>query len=734
MPSPARLKTPLQLTGLACGACHAPDRDLKRCTGCCAMYYCSPACQRDDWESHADLCAALSQLPPSPPADRRAPTDPRDVHSSITAQVAAVGVALGRRPRPEECDVLWMGRRCAHCLASPRALAAGGRPEADAVVCSGTGGGFTPCPTCLMVMCCSEECWGHHRAVHRAVCRRAQAAALSAGIAHSVGVQNGGERGVPLFLPGPRVDRQEPLPAEGWTTYIAGRRGRSSTLSSGGHLAGVGGGSSGAAGVAAGTFSHLTDGLSRPLTVLRALERLIPRRALVERETLIVHVLVGKGEETGGAVAEARASTACAAAADGEDYAPAAADISIDADSETPWELEADHLWEEVVHQLPRLRLLHVVYVGPCLGSCVERRCALGAAKGDLSQHTRTLIVDCAAEGGSGAPITTSSTNADPLPCTSSQQIRDRAATHRGLSLPSTAANTTTIGIVSWDAPRCLDCRSVGAVRRITLVPAAYHDWVAAEEEAAAAATAAAAGLTPLSKPTPVVVPSPELVALYYPRLYDPIRFPGWTGPLTLILERGLPLLLTASSVTRARRDWEALRIIASSVSGPGSTTVASATRTMGGHLPARGGTSTNRGAFGGPGTQGQLVGGGVGEEDDARPLLAPGCTVGEDNPYASLLWTVGVADGEEARRRCTTVSSSDGHMHAHGVVIAVRGAYSGGTEAAVDGAAQRQRLLLSRLLTSSASGADLEPAYAPGNFFSVTAVTTLVKGLVASG
>jgi hypothetical protein len=46
-----------------CATCGAkrddPGVELQLCSGCCAVRYCSPACQKADWKAHRAACRAL---------------------------------------------------------------------------------------------------------------------------------------------------------------------------------------------------------------------------------------------------------------------------------------------------------------------------------------------------------------------------------------------------------------------------------------------------------------------------------------------------------------------------------------------------------------------------------------------------------------------------------------------------------------------------------------------------
>jgi len=45
-----------------CARCFRAPESPKRCGRCRTLVYCSPACQRDDWDDHRDECAVLSRM------------------------------------------------------------------------------------------------------------------------------------------------------------------------------------------------------------------------------------------------------------------------------------------------------------------------------------------------------------------------------------------------------------------------------------------------------------------------------------------------------------------------------------------------------------------------------------------------------------------------------------------------------------------------------------------------
>ena len=55
----ARIKSPFD----ACATCgkHQTQLQLKKCGRCKAVFYCSVACQKNDWKQHKTECKKLSQ-------------------------------------------------------------------------------------------------------------------------------------------------------------------------------------------------------------------------------------------------------------------------------------------------------------------------------------------------------------------------------------------------------------------------------------------------------------------------------------------------------------------------------------------------------------------------------------------------------------------------------------------------------------------------------------------------
>lgn len=44
-----------------CSKCKQPKNDLKRCSVCSSVLYCSKECQREDWKEHKKVCPQLQQ-------------------------------------------------------------------------------------------------------------------------------------------------------------------------------------------------------------------------------------------------------------------------------------------------------------------------------------------------------------------------------------------------------------------------------------------------------------------------------------------------------------------------------------------------------------------------------------------------------------------------------------------------------------------------------------------------
>ncbi|GAA5911729.1 hypothetical protein JCM6882_006957 [Rhodosporidiobolus microsporus] len=125
---------PLSLSAFlstACFRCFAPssstspsgNSNLKRCSACRRVRYCSPACAAADWADHKPLCRALSAirspkvLAPVPPL--AAGATPEEVKRKRDRQFARwaeeddlLQAALKRAPTPAEGQVLWRERRC----------------------------------------------------------------------------------------------------------------------------------------------------------------------------------------------------------------------------------------------------------------------------------------------------------------------------------------------------------------------------------------------------------------------------------------------------------------------------------------------------------------------------------------------------------------------------------------------------------------------------------------------
>ena len=152
----------IDVASCLCGARSTPTSRLQVCTGCDAVAYCSPACQRKDWKAHKELCTALRE-------------------------------AAGASPPP--APILFSNENIARPpLLPPPPPFAPSRCDGCGALEGGAGGGEGGAPfrlsscACHTVVFCSVDCQKRSWPGHRAACKEARAKATvldwSLGAAH----------------------------------------------------------------------------------------------------------------------------------------------------------------------------------------------------------------------------------------------------------------------------------------------------------------------------------------------------------------------------------------------------------------------------------------------------------------------------------------------------------------------------------------------------------------------
>ncbi|KAJ7660558.1 hypothetical protein B0H17DRAFT_1095046 [Mycena rosella] len=169
------------VVGLACYKCFKEDDvRLSRCSGCLRISYCSPACQKLDWELHKPLCKALGAVEKSGPiattliaALRKQPTIDLNVLNNMTqAYIDTISLfcqaSLQRPPTVLEWSLFSSEPRCLVCTRTDQLIrmeaANNGAEKSRRLI---------PCPECNLTFCCSPEHWDVGCSLHQGPCEEA---------------------------------------------------------------------------------------------------------------------------------------------------------------------------------------------------------------------------------------------------------------------------------------------------------------------------------------------------------------------------------------------------------------------------------------------------------------------------------------------------------------------------------------------------------------------------------
>ncbi|KAJ7101498.1 hypothetical protein B0H15DRAFT_413126 [Mycena belliarum] len=324
-PLPSRL-------GLACYKCFKEeDTSLSRCTGCHRVAYCSVECQKTDWKMHRPMCKALSAIENNPLAAATLffslPNEPTTDLNFLHNQTEAHGsnilnmcqLSLKRKATTAEQNLVAWEPRCMVCTRTDQLIrmeaAKNGAPSEPPAR-------LVPCPQCNLSFCCPAH-WPAARALHLRPCEDTPGAA-----ARSHCALNREVRGDVLFaaaMAGAHHASGELL----WAPERTERAWRSVARA----------GASWDEEFSADLRSSVpvpaerpmapwiraaSDNLTMPMTILYALERLKDDDAWTRKHTLTVHIL-------GAAVKEVQAAM----------------------------------VFEEILHRLPEVKTLKLVFCGP---------------------------------------------------------------------------------------------------------------------------------------------------------------------------------------------------------------------------------------------------------------------------------------------------------------------------------------------------------------------------------
>ncbi|KAJ7681930.1 hypothetical protein DFH06DRAFT_1029771 [Mycena polygramma] len=163
--------------GLACHRCFKVQT-LSRCSACLRVVYCSLDCQKLDWKAHKHICKVLrasakNESKRPRPYLSRLPSEPT-VALSLVNRIAdedgdysleLIHETLGRPPTPSEVQLILYEPRCMVCARTENLI----RIEA-AKSGTTTEKCLTPCPKCNVSFCCSPAHWEAALTLHDAPC------------------------------------------------------------------------------------------------------------------------------------------------------------------------------------------------------------------------------------------------------------------------------------------------------------------------------------------------------------------------------------------------------------------------------------------------------------------------------------------------------------------------------------------------------------------------------------
>ncbi|KAJ6626158.1 hypothetical protein B0H10DRAFT_547327 [Mycena sp. CBHHK59/15] len=316
--------------GQACYKCLKEENTtLSKCSRCLRVAYCSPECQRADWPTHKSVCSILNAVEKDLDPKLLLPifahaNDPYDPESAdrlalnygsmlLTSTVRRRG--LSGLTKAEE-RLISLEPKCLVCARSNYILRIGVRT-------SRTGpGSLTPCADCKTSFCCCVEHWNDARAGHLeshdgdlSQCEinqqiRAHGRLWSSG----VGLSIYDAQWIPKRLKTGWVALTKDLEASRWEREFAVEIRAAFSLSARDTIGPY--------------LWTASEHLSMPMTVLYALQEVNESDAWTRNETLVIHIL--------GSFA---------------------------------LELLGERVFEEILHRLPNVKKLQIVFCGPELRS-----------------------------------------------------------------------------------------------------------------------------------------------------------------------------------------------------------------------------------------------------------------------------------------------------------------------------------------------------------------------------
>lgn len=150
-----------------CSSCGRYDADMKRCSRCTVVFYCSRACQRVHWPSHKANCKLSSSQDDGKVSSNHQCANCKTVTGNLKKCTGCRAVVYCSK----SCQLQHWPKHKAMCkqLSRKRNMAASKRvPHCGN--CERSGGQLRRCTGCKATAYCSESCQREHWSKHKLVC------------------------------------------------------------------------------------------------------------------------------------------------------------------------------------------------------------------------------------------------------------------------------------------------------------------------------------------------------------------------------------------------------------------------------------------------------------------------------------------------------------------------------------------------------------------------------------
>ncbi|KAF7290647.1 MYND-type domain-containing protein [Mycena indigotica] len=144
---PIRPYSRTQAAGLICICKRVSETPFDRCSGCKRVFYCSTSCQTADWQKHKRECRLLKAVNKYDATRGHTAVDLSTrleyFVEEMNSRLRKIGPSVGSDYDHRHPDIISYGQKCQVCFRTPF---------------HGPEGVLTPCPTCQLAWWCSPEC------------------------------------------------------------------------------------------------------------------------------------------------------------------------------------------------------------------------------------------------------------------------------------------------------------------------------------------------------------------------------------------------------------------------------------------------------------------------------------------------------------------------------------------------------------------------------------------------